>query len=63
MLISSRVLERNKRHFKMWHRAFHGTKADKVAKILDIGDLVMPGRFSNIQLMYRLEKCCIIRTI
>ncbi|KAI0243224.1 SPRY domain-containing SOCS box protein 2 [Lamellibrachia satsuma] len=43
LLISSRVLERNKRHFKVWHRAFHGTKADKVAKILDIGDLVMPG--------------------
>ncbi|KAI0239069.1 SPRY domain-containing SOCS box protein 2 [Lamellibrachia satsuma] len=37
------VVERHKNRFDKWHRAFHGTKADTVAKILDIGDLLMPG--------------------
>ncbi|KAK2160291.1 hypothetical protein NP493_1657g00048 [Ridgeia piscesae] len=37
------VVERVKPRFSKWHRGFHGTRADRVAKILDIGELVMPG--------------------
>lgn len=29
--------------FDRWHRAFHGTQSDRVIKILQHGDLLMPG--------------------
>ena len=35
--------------FTMWHVAFHGTKVLNVEKILETGDLLMPGR-NNLEL-------------
>ncbi|KAI0232664.1 SPRY domain-containing SOCS box protein 2 [Lamellibrachia satsuma] len=31
------------KYFETWHRAFHGTKAEYVAAILKVGDLLVPG--------------------
>ena len=41
--------------FTKWHVAFHGTKDISVSKILETGDLLMPGNGFNENKLYTFQ--------